>query len=140
MKHSQISLPHTYLSIIMSPLLVLITLTGCATSRDSILLGSGIGATTGAAIGYGTGESAKSAAIGGVIGAVTGGLFGYLANRAEKNKSAQNASSKDLKNSTPMLNKPEVRMIWVPDKIEGDQFIQGHYMYVIDKPSSWRKD
>lgn len=39
----------------------------------------------------------------------------------------------------PSLTSPEVRRIWVPEKIEGNKFIEGHYMYVIDKPSVWSR-
>jgi len=134
----KLSIPYK-LSLCLSLTVLIIVVTGCATSRDSVLLGAGVGATAGAAIGYGTGESAQGAAVGGVIGAVTGGIFGYLANRAEQKK-APSTATVDAKKNAPLLNKPEVRMIWVPDKIEGDQFIQGHYMYIIDKQSSWRKD
>ena len=39
--------------------------------------------------------------------------------------------------NVPSLTSPEVRRMWVPEKIEGNKFIEGHYMYVIDKPSVW---
>lgn len=41
--------------------------------------------------------------------------------------------------NVPSLTSPEVRRIWVPEKIDGNKFIKGHYMYVIDKPSVWSK-
>jgi hypothetical protein len=41
--------------------------------------------------------------------------------------------------NVPSLTSPEVRRIWVPEKIEGNKFVDGHYMYVIDKPSVWSK-
>jgi hypothetical protein len=47
----------------------------------------------------------------------------------------KNTASKDA--NVPSLTSPEVRRIWVPEKIEGNKFIEGHYMYVIDKPSVW---
>ncbi len=39
----------------------------------------------------------------------------------------------------PSLTSPEVRRIWVPEKIDGNKFIEGHYMYVIDKTSVWSR-
>ena len=38
----------------------------------------------------------------------------------------------------PDLNGPEVRRIWMPDKIEGNKLIKGHFIYVIKKNSTWR--
>lgn len=38
----------------------------------------------------------------------------------------------------PGINGPEVRRVWVPDKIEGNKLIKGHYIYIIKKNSTWR--
>jgi phosphoglycolate phosphatase-like HAD superfamily hydrolase len=38
-------------------------------------------------------------------------------------------NSKD--NHVPSLTTPEVRRVWVPEKIEGNTFVEGHYMYVL---------
>ena len=38
----------------------------------------------------------------------------------------------------PGLNGPEVRRVWVPDKIEGNKLIKGHFIYIIKKNSTWR--
>jgi hypothetical protein len=43
------------------------------------------------------------------------------------------------KDKVPSLTAPEVRRIWVPEKIEGPRFIDGHYEYLIDKPSVWSR-
>lgn len=50
---------------------------------------------------------------------------------------AQNPDSKST--NTPSLTSPEVRRMWIPERIEGNKFIEGHYMYVIDKPSVWSR-
>lgn len=39
----------------------------------------------------------------------------------------------------PSLTAPEVRRIWVPERIEGNKYFEGHYMYVIDKTSVWSR-
>lgn len=43
------------------------------------------------------------------------------------------------KENVPSLTAPEVRRIWVNERIEGTRFIDGHYEYIIDKPSVWSK-
>ena len=40
----------------------------------------------------------------------------------------------------PRLTRPEVRKVWVPDKISGDEYEAGHWKYVIQKNSSWAKE
>ncbi len=55
-------------------------------------------------------------------------------------KPKTNAPKSDSKNANvPSLTSPEVRRMWVPEKIEGNKFIEGHYMYVIDRPSVWSR-
>lgn len=119
-------------------------LTGCATMRDSLLLGGAMGATAGGVVGNASGQDAKSTAIGAVIGAATGTLFGYLGHKEEKRKEqdrqAQLNALKGGKPKYPSVSTPEVRAVWVPDKIENDQFISGHFIYVIDKPATFRQE
>lgn len=55
---------------------------------------------------------------------------------ASKKNKPDSALSKD---NVPSLTAPEVRRVWVPEKIEGTRFIDGHYEYIIDKPSVWSK-
>lgn len=40
-------------------------------------------------------------------------------------------------NKSPSLTAPKVNKIWVPDKIEGDKYIEGHYMWILEKTTSW---
>ena len=40
-------------------------------------------------------------------------------------------------NKSPFLTAPKVRKVWIPEKIENDKFIEGHYMWVLEKTSSW---
>jgi hypothetical protein len=42
--------------------------------------------------------------------------------------------------SAPRLKKPEVRRVWVPDQIVGDEFVAGHFKYVIQKNAAWAKE
>ncbi len=41
----------------------------------------------------------------------------------------------------PKLSKPTVRKIWVPQEIRngGTEWVDGHYMYRIEKDSKWSR-
>ena len=81
--------------------------TSCTTQGESITFGLGLGAATGA-----------------------GGL-GY-----KVKKSA--ASSPTLPEpKPPKLAAPKYRSIWVPSKIDGDQYIEGHRVYIIENHGKW---
>lgn len=46
------------------------------------------------------------------------------------------SNTKD-KNKSPMLTSPKVRKVWIPEKIEGDKYIEGHYMWILEKTTIW---
>lgn len=46
------------------------------------------------------------------------------------------SNTKD-KNKSPMLTNPKVRKVWIPEKIEGDKYIEGHYMWILEKTTIW---
>jgi hypothetical protein len=60
----------------------------------------------------------------------------------QENKKAQwlnPAVSKDFKEKVPGMSTPEIRRVWVPEKIEGNKYIEGHYIYVIDRGAVWNR-
>jgi hypothetical protein len=40
----------------------------------------------------------------------------------------------------PKLKRPEVRRVWVPDQIIGDEYVSGHWKYLIEKNAVWTKE
>lgn len=54
-----------------------------------------------------------------------------------KNKSESNKVTNKNEIPAPSLTAPKVRKVWVPEKIEGDKFIEGHYMWILEKTTSW---
>lgn len=106
-------------------------------------MGMAAGGATGAAMGTMVGHSHKKEIQGGAIGALTGaafgGLFGYL-NFKQDQKERAELEAKSKNAPPPSLLRPEVRKIWVPDKIEGDRYIKGHDVYIIDRPAVWRSE
>lgn len=49
----------------------------------------------------------------------------------------QKDSSRSKEPEGPKLLSPKVRRVWVPEKIEGDKYFDGHYMYIIEKQTTW---
>lgn len=127
------------LSILFVPLL----LTGCATMQDSMILGASMGVVSGGSMGnLSTNHSQRGTAIGALVGAGLGAAFGYLAHKDNQQKEAMRQAmmngTEHAKN--PRLTEPRYRSIWVPDKIEGDRYIQGHRVFIIEESGKWTTD
>jgi len=41
---------------------------------------------------------------------------------------------------TPKLSQAKYKTIWVPDKIEGDRFIEGHRVHIIEEAGRWMSE
>lgn len=50
-------------------------------------------------------------------------------------------SNGNSKTDPPKLLKPEVRKIWIPPEIRngGTEWVEGHYLYRIEKETSWSR-
>lgn len=55
-----------------------------------------------------------------------------------KNKPNKTSDNKE-EEIIPKLTRPVVRRIWVPDEIRENEFIQGHWKYLLEKESVWAK-
>ncbi len=121
--------------------LILITLmiSACSSMEKSIGLGAAVGGTLGGAIGNADGSynRDKSTMQGAAIGAVLGGLIGYAAHKNETKKQVTVNGKVELEPKAPSLTAPKVRRVWVPARIEGDRYIDGHFEYVIEKTVTW---
>ena len=49
----------------------------------------------------------------------------------------KNTPSKQNEPKIPALKNAEVKTIWIPDRIEGNRYEEGHFVHLIDKPASW---
>lgn len=115
---------------------------GCATVERSTLFGAGMGGALGLGIGTAVEKSAGSALIGLGVGAVIGAGIGFLAHRNDDKSAilAKMASAKGASEKEPSIADPEVRKIWIPEKLEGgSRYESGHWLWVIEKPSRWRQ-
>ena len=123
-----------------------LAMSGCSTLKESTLLGVGVGSVIGAGVGAAAGSPRgnenRGAMTGAAVGAALGGLMGFLDHKERAKKEALKiGSGHGASNSeAPFLTKPKVQRVWVPEKIEGDKYISGHWMYVIERPSVWSKD
>lgn len=121
-------------------------LSGCSTLKESTLLGIGVGSVVGAGVGAAAGSPRgnenRGAMTGAAVGAALGGLMGFLDFKERSKKEAMKiGSGTGAGNSdAPFLTKPKVQRVWVPEKVEGDKYISGHWIYVIERPSVWSKD
>lgn len=121
--------------------LQLLLLTSCASVEKSTVLGAFIGGTAGGLIGNAAndnGNRGTGTAVGAAIGAGLGSLIGYSAYKDKQKKEQQEVLKRNpFDSNAPSLTAPKVRRVWVPARIEGDKYIDGHYMYVIEKTSTW---
>lgn len=121
-------------------LILPLALNACATAPRSTVLGAAIGGAAGGLIGQSHSQNSQGTAVGLAVGAGVGALVGYLAYKDKEAKQPKAESIKELEEKFPSLTKPKLRAIWVPDKIEGNKYIRGHYIYVIEDAGSWSKD
>ena len=126
---------------LLIPILTFTLITACATQKKSMLLGAGIGAGVGTGVAsHRKGATSQQRATGAVIGALLGGLIGYHSKKSKKESDTlSDAKAPTLEEKAPFLTRPKVRMYWVPDKITGDKYIEGHRTWVIEKSSTWSK-
>lgn len=114
----------------------------CATAQDSMITGAAAGGTIGALAGSQIGKQKGDATIGAVTGAMTGAgfgaLFGYLGwKEDEQKRSALRSRRRSV--YSPALTAPDVQMIWVEDEIQGNRYVEGHKVWIIDRPAGWTK-
>ncbi len=123
-------------------LLALPMVSGCASIERSTLLGAVTVGALGTGIGLAAEKSAGSALIGLGIGALVGGAMGFAAHKEQEAKRGQVVNpliTKEFKDNVPPISTPEVRRVWIPAKVEGNKYIEGHFIFVIDRQAVWGK-
>jgi hypothetical protein len=129
------TIPYTFMSLCL-----LVFMSGCASMGNSMLLGGTVGAASGAGVGLAAFGNTKGTLISAASGAAVGTFVGWLLHKKE-NKDLQVADPNgSLKpGDLPFLTRPDIRKVWVPDSIEGNKYIQGHNIFVIERGSVWSK-
>ncbi len=55
----------------------------------------------------------------------------------KKKNNIDTNQSNTSNDKSPALTSPKVRKVWVPEKIEGDKYIEGHWMWVLERTTTW---
>ncbi len=133
------TLPPTFQPAILLASLSL--LSSCATLKSNAFIGGAIGASAGAIGGTIIGSpyhSGTGTLIGAASGAAVGALIGLLTEPKSNKSESTSTNTTDKMLDDPSFTSPEVRRVWVPDKIDGNKYIKGHYMYVLERGVVWR--
>jgi len=123
-------------------ILTLPLLASCASIERSTLLGAATVGALGSGIGLAAEKSAGSAFIGLGIGAIVGAAMGFATHKEQESKRGQLVNpliTKDFKDNVPPISTPEVRRVWVPAKVDGNKYVEGHFIFVIDRQAVWGK-
>jgi hypothetical protein len=113
--------------------------TACSSIPKGTLLGGAIGLGAGGLVSRNQSESSeKNMSL--AAGALIGGAIGYFWSEDKIKKERELKSGAKPSEFAPKLNRPEVRRVWVPDQISGDEYISGHWKYLIDRPAVWSKE
>ena len=52
----------------------------------------------------------------------------------------KNDDNKKDEKKLPLITKPIVKSIWIPEKIEDNIYEEGHWRHILEKPSMWSKE
>ena len=112
--------------------------TACTSIPKGTLLGAGIGLGVGGIASQNQEDnSQKNMSL--AAGALIGGAIGYFLSDEKIKKERELKTGPRLTEFAPKLNRPEVRRVWVPDQISGDEYVSGHWKFLIDKNAVWSK-
>ncbi len=110
----------------------------CASMEKSVGLGVGIGAASGITSSQIAHYNTKGTIVLGLGGAVIGGVIAALLHRDRPDAPVSLPVKNVMKNNQPPLADAEKDVLLVPDKIEGDHFVEKHKIWSIKKPSRWQ--
>ena len=128
---------------------------GCSTMRESLIVGAGTGAATGAIGAYALSywNKGQAAFQGALIGGAVGGIASYflhkeleqrddrtrrdtLFNLEKFNVSAPSSYQSSTANG-PGLTVPRVDAQWVDTQVQGKKLIEGHRVWIITEDTQW---
>lgn len=113
-------------------------LASCSSKPKSVGLGASIGLGLGALTSSPL-EDRTQANINMAVTALVGGVAGYLIYNSRAKQDSAQSQKIEAKEFAPRLNHPEVHRIWIPDQIIGDEYISGHWKFLISQPAVWSK-
>tara|TARA_B110001454_G_scaffold122549_1_gene114452 strand:+ start:43191 stop:43589 length:399 start_codon:yes stop_codon:yes gene_type:complete len=116
-------------------------LNACSTAPKSMLTGAIAGGVVGAGVGQAHSQNSGGTAVGAVVGMGLGSLIGYLSHKDKiKTQEPKVLGDKPIEEWSPSITKPKIRSYMVPDTIDGNKYIKGHRVFVLESPGEWSKD
>ena len=128
--------------------------TGCASMKDSVLAGAGVGIVVGAGSGTAINhrDRNKGAAVGALIGAAVGALTGHFVHRGLDSRDDETRREtlfnidkfgvSGAKGDFSTLGRhgltmPKVDSDWVPTTVQGKKLVEGHRVWIISEDPQW---
>lgn len=71
-----------------------------------------------------------------VLSILTGVVLCSCTSMNKTNKD-QSSSVNKSEVKSPSLIASKVRKVWIPEKIDGDKYIEGHWMWVLERTTTW---
>lgn len=51
-----------------------------------------------------------------------------------------NGKTAQMDDTAPILKNAQVRKLWIPPKIEGSKYTEGHYVFIIERNNEWESN
>jgi hypothetical protein len=133
----------------------IVSLAGCSTMKESLIVGTGTGATAGAigAFTMASRNKGQAAFQGALIGGAVGGIASYFLHKEleqrddrtrrdtlfnlEKFNVSTPSSYQNSSTIGPGLTVPKVDAQWVDTQVQGKKLIEGHRVWVITEDAQW---
>lgn len=133
----------------------MVSLVGCSTMRETLIVGTGTGVATGAIGAYAMSDRDKGQAAlqGALIGGAIGGIASYFLHKGleqrddstrrdtlfnlEKFNVSTPSSYQSSTTGGPGLTVPRVDAQWVDTQVQGKKLIEGHRVWTITEDAQW---
>lgn len=135
--------------------ILMVSLVGCSTMRESLIFGAGTGVAAGAtgAASFADRNKGQAALQGALIGGAIGGIASYFLHKGleqrddhtrrdtlfnlEKFNVSTPSSYQSSSTNGPGLTVPRVDAQWVDTQVQGKKLIEGHRVWIITEDAQW---
>lgn len=133
--------------------MLMVSMVGCSTMRESLIVGAGTGAATGAigASSFADRNKGQAALQGALIGGAIGSIASYFLHKGIDKRDDRvrretlfnlekfNVSTPSgyQSSSGPGLTVPKVEAQWIDTQVQGKKLIEGHRVWVITEEPQW---